>query len=83
MSSKWTFDKIRMHELWLTPTMCDHKRIAFLKDKVATLEKTKKAPIGGAASAKPVVLATKPITAFMGKSGRSEEGEAQSSKKRE
>jgi|EP00966_Prymnesium_polylepis_P210565 hypothetical protein len=80
--SKWTFDKIRMHELWLGPTMADHKRIAFLEDRVATLEKKpKKASTGGSAGAsKAVVLATKPITSFMDKRGRSE-GEAETAKK--
>ena len=80
--SKWNFDKIRMHELWLVPTMADHKRIAFLEDRVATLEKkVKKASSGGSAcGSKPVVLATKPITSFMGKRGRSEE-ESGSAKK--
>ena len=64
-----------MHELWLVPTMADHKRIAFLEDRVATLEKkVKKASSGGSAcGSKPVVLATKPITSFMGKRGRSDE----------
>ena len=73
--SKWNFDKIRMHELWLVPTMADHKRIALLEDRVATLEKkVKKASSGGSAcGSKPVVLATKPITSFMGKRGRSDE----------
>eukprot|EP00966_Prymnesium_polylepis_P044940 1040946-Prymnesium_polylepis.1 len=62
--------------------MADHKRIAFLEDRVATLEKkVKKASSGGSAcGSKPVVLASKPITSFMAKRGRSEE-ESETTKK--
>ena len=79
--SKWNFDKIRVHELWLGPTMADHKRIAYLEDRVATLEK-KKASSGGSASAsKPVVFATRPITSFMDKQDCSD-GEPEPAKKK-
>ena len=55
-------------------------RIGFLEGKVAILvEKSKKASTGGTTS-KPVVLATKPITSFMGNRARPEE-EPQMSKK--
>eukprot|EP00966_Prymnesium_polylepis_P207629 4809453-Prymnesium_polylepis.1 len=71
--SKWTFDKIRMHELWLVPTMCDHKRIAFLEDKVATLQRSNKSACTDGEKPNPVVLATTPITSFMGKRDREEQ----------
>eukprot|EP00966_Prymnesium_polylepis_P020357 468914-Prymnesium_polylepis.1 len=64
--------------------MADHKRIASLEDRVATLDKKlKKASSGGSASAsKPVVLATKPITSFMAKRDRSDGEPAPAKKQR-